>query len=112
MEIYLTGDNVIDLLLLGLVIAGILSIVLRIAQHFLRALVVGIFCTLVPFIGLQLGLAMSTDVPTITWYFFTGIGLYFAAGAIRMGLKVTDTLFAPLKKAFETRKPKPKKVSR
>lgn len=87
------------IIILFLVFLGIF-IALKIFQYFLKAFVVGMFFSTLPFIASMMGLEVTVNYHTIVWFLFAGMLAFFAYSSINFAFRVTGAAMSPFRRLF------------
>jgi len=108
------GDQSVIIFFAVFIIFTILAY--KLVKFVFKALMIGLVAAIFPVVGnMFLGLNIEISLYNMFWFALTGIALFVAYSAIRMGWKFVKLLFSPLKlfrrkgggKAREEPKPKP-----
>ncbi len=101
----------------GLLVIAILAVIgifvlLKIAHHFYKAVVTGVFFAAIPFAGKFMGLGMSTDPASLVTFMLLGVSFYLTTHTMHIGLRIAKAVIGPFNRFFQEKDIRHKKIQR
>lgn len=102
----------VNLLILSVFAVIGVFVLLKIAHHFYKALVTGVFFSAIPFAASYMGYGMSTEPVSIVSFMLLGISIYLTTHTMHIGMKAAKVIMGPFNRFFQEKDIRHRKIQR